>query len=68
MGGVFFLHMTNIEDVDTYEMIDFLHSLVEAVELQPDQADRMIEFLEGESIPLEYWTDDNGVFCCGEQK
>ena len=68
MGGVFFLLMTNIEDVDTYEMIDFLHSLVEAIELQPDQADRMIEFLEGESIPLETWTVDNGVFCCGEQK
>ena len=68
MGGVFFLHMTNIEDVDTYEMIDFLHSLVEAVDLQPDQTDKLIGFLEGESIPLEYWTDENGVLCCGEQK
>ena len=68
MGGAFFLLMTNIEDVDTYEMIEFLHALVEALDLRPDQTDRMIEFLEGESIPLEYWQDQNGVLCCGEKK
>jgi hypothetical protein len=68
MGGVFFLLMTNIEDVDTDEMIDFLHSLVEALEPDPDQTERLIGFLEEESILLEYWTDENDVFCCGKQK
>jgi hypothetical protein len=68
MGGAFFLLMTNIEDVEAGEMIEFFHSLVEALDLSREQTERMIEFLEGESIPLEYWQDQNGVLCCGEKK
>ena len=68
MGGAFFLVMTNIEDVEAGEMIEFFHSLVEALDLSREQTERMIEFLEGESIPLEYWQDQNGVLCCGEEK
>jgi len=68
MGGAFFLLMTNIEDVEAGEMIEFFHSLVEALDLSREQTERMIEFLEGESIPLEYWQDQNGVLCCGEEK